>query len=511
MSVTTALIYTRVSTEEQAREGLSLEAQLAECRRYAAARGWAIGRDDYCDVQSGRRDDRPHYQRLLADVRAARAAGRSVVVLVAALDRFGRRLLERVRARDELKRLGVAVHSVRDGGEVSDLVSNILASVAEEESRRLGERVAAAKRHAGAQGWHEWGWPPWGYRWRPATAEERGQGSPRSVLEFDPLAAPYVRQLFERVAGGTSARKAAEWVATLPEWARGGRRLAWPVVRRILASPVYLAAPPARWPPLVEPALFGEVQRRIRGHQVHPHQATGHFLLTGFLRCPRCGGRMCGRSAWGRPSYQCTGDVRGAGAPVLLCRWFAGTALVDPLVREPVGALLGAVLRIDDRLQRRLEQAWERLRHPEAGRGEGRRAAAERAAAQARERLRVAALRFVDGELDRAGYELVRERAEADLDAAGLELAAVVEPEPGAHLPPLGKVLGRAEGWVADWRSASLAEQRAVLAELVDVVVPARVGAARGPGVRYEVAIGWTALGEALREVVGGASRELVG
>ena len=41
--------------------------------------------------------------------------------------------------------LGVPVHSVREGGEVSDLVANILASVAEEESRALGERVAASE------------------------------------------------------------------------------------------------------------------------------------------------------------------------------------------------------------------------------------------------------------------------------------------------------------------------------------------------------------------------------
>src|SRR5436853_51281 len=83
------------------------------------------------------RDDRPDYQRLLADVRGLRAQGQPVVVVVAALDRFGRRLLERVRSREELKALGVSVHSVREGGEVSDLVANVLAAVAQEEVRRL--------------------------------------------------------------------------------------------------------------------------------------------------------------------------------------------------------------------------------------------------------------------------------------------------------------------------------------------------------------------------------------
>src|SRR5207248_1969347 len=84
---------------------------------------------------------RPQYQALLADVRRLRANGMQLAVVVAALDRFGRKLLERVRCREELKALGVPTHSVRDGGEVSDLVANVLASVAEEEVRRLGGRA----------------------------------------------------------------------------------------------------------------------------------------------------------------------------------------------------------------------------------------------------------------------------------------------------------------------------------------------------------------------------------
>src|SRR5215212_7055021 len=155
-SITTALVYTRVSSEEQAREGVSLDAQLTECRRYAAQHGWMLGQE-FQDVLSGKRDDRPAYQALLADVRRLRAEGQSVVVVVFRLDRLGRRILERVRCREELKALGVPVHSVREGGEVSDLVANILASVAQEEVRLLGERIAAANQHLTANGWHHWG------------------------------------------------------------------------------------------------------------------------------------------------------------------------------------------------------------------------------------------------------------------------------------------------------------------------------------------------------------------
>src|SRR3954447_12698750 len=196
-SMTTAHIYTRVSSEEQARDGVSLDAQLTECRRYAAQQRWMLGQE-FQDVLSGKRDDRPAYQALLTEVRRLRAEGQSVVVVVFRLDRLGRRILERVRCREELKLLGVPVHSVREGGEVSDLVANILASVAEEETRALGERVSAAKKHLTDNGWFITGQVPWGYRMRPATDEERAQGSPMTVLEPNPIEVPWVLEAFQR-------------------------------------------------------------------------------------------------------------------------------------------------------------------------------------------------------------------------------------------------------------------------------------------------------------------------
>jgi DNA invertase Pin-like site-specific DNA recombinase len=50
--MTVALIYTRVSSDEQARDGLSLDAQLSECRRYATQHGWIIG-GEHQDVLTG--------------------------------------------------------------------------------------------------------------------------------------------------------------------------------------------------------------------------------------------------------------------------------------------------------------------------------------------------------------------------------------------------------------------------------------------------------------------------
>src|SRR5581483_7779431 len=101
--------------------------------------------------------DRPQYQQLLAEARRLRTGGKRVAIVCAALDRLGRRVLERVRCREEMREIGVSLHAVREGGEVSDLVANVLAAVAEEETRRLGERVSAVYQYLHSNGWRTGG------------------------------------------------------------------------------------------------------------------------------------------------------------------------------------------------------------------------------------------------------------------------------------------------------------------------------------------------------------------
>src|SRR5688500_12318115 len=98
------------------------------CQQYWADRGWLWG-GDFEDVLAGTRDDRPAYQALLMEARRLASSGERVAVVVARLDRFGRRLAERIRSREEFKSIGVATHSVREG-EVNDMVAGFLAVMA---------------------------------------------------------------------------------------------------------------------------------------------------------------------------------------------------------------------------------------------------------------------------------------------------------------------------------------------------------------------------------------------
>ena len=80
--------YTRVSTQEQAIEGVSIDAQIAALKAHAKIQKWEIF-DDYIDAgYSGSTDERPALKRLIADAKQHRFD----IIAVCKLDRFFRNM-----------------------------------------------------------------------------------------------------------------------------------------------------------------------------------------------------------------------------------------------------------------------------------------------------------------------------------------------------------------------------------------------------------------------------------
>lgn len=516
---TTALIYTRVSRFEQADEGVSLPAQLGEARRYISRQtenGWILG-DELQDVESGRRDDRADYQRLLLTVRGLALEGKRVVVTVASLDRLGRNVAERVRAYQELKELGVTIHSVREGGVVSEFTYNILASVAQEESRKLSERVKASWRYFEERGWCKPGTAAWGYRWRPATADERQQGAPRVVLEIHPDEAPYVREMWARRAAGESLQSIARWVADLPAAVRGDRALSYAAIRWLLLSPVYVARlggdhdvatcepteagcpvlqePVGRWAPLVDDATWNRNHDQYRLSKAMPRQASGRFSLTGLLRCHRCGSRMVGRTMKAAPrknrggrlskerrQYVCTSRMQGAKTSETKCQALVPADRLEARVLEIATVIVEAAEQPDAR--RVIEQVWKQRQRAMQTEDGGRKIPRlEQARTRARRRLADASKKFLDGEMIRLAYDVTVAELQDELDAIDDELKSLRGRTPATGLPPIMALLAGIAGWAAALRRAATGTAdpgalREVLGTLLTQVTPVNI--ARG-------------------------------
>jgi len=85
-----AVIYTRVSTEEQASQQDNLPAQERKCIEYCSRNGLAP-LEVFTDAESGRTDERPQFQAMIRYCREYSAQVTHVVV--ADLSRFARSVL----------------------------------------------------------------------------------------------------------------------------------------------------------------------------------------------------------------------------------------------------------------------------------------------------------------------------------------------------------------------------------------------------------------------------------
>jgi DNA invertase Pin-like site-specific DNA recombinase len=132
-----AALYLRVSTDEQTAAN-----QRPDVERLTASRGLAIV-ETYEETASAAKK-RPVFERMMADAKARRFD----VLVVWALDRFGRSMAGNVADALALDKAGVKLISVREpwldtGGPVRDLLLAIFSWVAQEERNRLIERTKA--------------------------------------------------------------------------------------------------------------------------------------------------------------------------------------------------------------------------------------------------------------------------------------------------------------------------------------------------------------------------------
>jgi predicted site-specific integrase-resolvase len=134
-----AAIYTRVSTEDQAKEGFSLDAQLDKLRSYCKARDWDIGGEYIDDGYSGRNVKRPEYSRMMEEM------DKWDLLLVIKMDRIHRNSKNFMLMMEYLSKKEKEFASMSESFDTSTamgrFVMNIVQGIAQLESEQIGERV----------------------------------------------------------------------------------------------------------------------------------------------------------------------------------------------------------------------------------------------------------------------------------------------------------------------------------------------------------------------------------
>jgi DNA invertase Pin-like site-specific DNA recombinase len=153
LSIRRAIGYVRVSTDMQANEGISLEAQQSAIAQYCALQGLKLVKV-YQDILSGGKDRRPGLQDALKHL----GSGGDVLVVVK-FDRLSRSIrhfceIYETYFRDGAKELVAIREAIRLDSALGRALINILLVFAQMEREATGERTREAIHHIRQSGYH---------------------------------------------------------------------------------------------------------------------------------------------------------------------------------------------------------------------------------------------------------------------------------------------------------------------------------------------------------------------
>jgi site-specific DNA recombinase len=138
------VIYTRVSTEEQGREGVSLAHQVDKCKLQAGLGDWEVVEEIQDAGRSAKTLNRPGIQRVIDLVKSRTVQA----VIIYKLDRLTRNVSDLNRLIELFMRHGVALISIKDSLDTASaagrMVINMLGTISQWEREVIAERTSEA-------------------------------------------------------------------------------------------------------------------------------------------------------------------------------------------------------------------------------------------------------------------------------------------------------------------------------------------------------------------------------
>ena len=250
-------IYTRVSTEDQAKEGFSLRAQLEKLKAYCIARDWIVAQEYVDDGFSGRNTNRPAYIQMLEDL------DKWDVVLVLKMDRIHRNSKNFMLMMEFLNKNNKQFVSMSESFDTSTamgrFVMNIIQLIAQLESEQIGERVyigmdQKARQNGGVLGFNI----PYGYDYNDGNL----------IVNADE--SKIVKNIYFWYLDGKSMGEIVKKLQTNNISTKKGGDWAKKTISSILKNPVYCGY--LHWEEhiykgehdsIIEKSIFNDVQNKI--------------------------------------------------------------------------------------------------------------------------------------------------------------------------------------------------------------------------------------------------------
>lgn len=309
-----AAFYGRFSCEKQNEQ--SIDGQLRVCEQYAVQNGLTIV-ETYIDrATTGTNDNRPAFRQMLAD------CAKPVVwdvVLVYALDRFGRNSVEIAVNKQKLKKHKKILISATqrtsenlDGTKNLDgiLLENVYIGLAEYYSAELSQKTMRGMKENRLKGLFCGGAIPYGYK----VVDKR--------IQINEEEAEVVRYIFREYASGKFAK---DIIRELTERGilRRGKPFAMQSFYNMLRYEYYIGiyrhndeVYTNTYPPIVSKEIFEQVGEILSRNKHGSHNQGVSFLLREKLFCGLCGQRMYGESGTSKSGkvmyyYKCSTKKHG--------------------------------------------------------------------------------------------------------------------------------------------------------------------------------------------------------
>ena len=312
-----AVIYCRVSSKPQLKEGHGLESQETRCREYASGKGYRVLETFPDKAISGGRLDRPSFDRLLKFVKRQDTG---VVVVIDDISRFSRDIESHWQLRRALKEVGGKLESpsVKFGEDAhSILIENLLASVSQHQRQHNSEQTKNRMRARAMNGY-------WCFHAPPGYEFKKVPGHGKLLVRKEPMAS-IIQTALEGFASGRfeTQGEVKRYLESEPEFPKDKNGFVrYEEVIRLLTRPHYagcieipewgVSIRKGHHEGLVSFETYEKVQKRIKeGARVPARKdINADFPLRGFVTCGDCGNPLT--SCWSKsktgkqhPYYMC--------------------------------------------------------------------------------------------------------------------------------------------------------------------------------------------------------------
>jgi DNA invertase Pin-like site-specific DNA recombinase len=304
-----AILYIRVSTDEQADKGYSQRNQDEVLQKYCNLRGIGIHLIIYED-HSAKTFNRPEWKKMLTALKKTKGKHDIQLVLFTKWDRFSRNTADAYQMIGELRGLGIEPQAIEQPLDLSvpenKMMLAFYLAVPEVENDRRALNIMHGIRRAKKEG--RWtGMAPIGY-------VNRGTETGRKYIRPEEPEAAIMQTAFAELATGQYAVEEV-WKRAKRKGLRGVRQNFWynirnPVYCGKIIVPAYQDEPlqlvDGQHEAIISETLFDQVQlvltRRKRIRPVKRH-VSPHFIFRGYLKCAVCGRRLTASSSKGRHAY----------------------------------------------------------------------------------------------------------------------------------------------------------------------------------------------------------------